>query len=180
LRAVGLVIAIGFVALVVAEVYVLIAVAHATSAVVAVLLLLGTSVVGGALVRREGAKAWARAARAVEQGRAPGREVADGALILAGGALLLIPGFITDALGLLVVLPPTRRLFRGALGVAFVRRLTRRFDARPGPSGRGRSGRRRRGDTVIDGEVLNRTRRRDRPSRPAIEHDLDEPGGSSP
>jgi UPF0716 protein FxsA len=147
----GLVFAVGFVALVVGEIYVLIAVAEATSPLIAVLLLLGTSVVGGALVRREGAKAWGRATRAVQEGRPPGKDVADGALILIGGALLLIPGFITDVVGLLVVLPLTRRLFRGLLHLALVRRVTKRFAGlHPGNPRRRRST-----HSVIDGEVVN-------------------------
>jgi UPF0716 protein FxsA len=146
-----LVIAIGFVALVVAEIYVLVAVAHATSVLVAVLLLLVTSVAGGALVRREGAKAWARAAQAVQEGRPPGKDVADGVLILVGGVLLFLPGFITDALGLLLVFPLTRRLFRGLVGFVLVQRIARKLGVRPGRRPRGRRGE---GPSVIEGEVV--------------------------
>jgi len=155
---------VGFVALVIAEIYVIVLVAHATSAIATVLLLLVTSVAGGALVRREGARAWRRAAQSVEQGKAPGKEVADAALILVGGALLVPPGFITDVVGLLLVLPFTRAVFRGALGAVLIRRVTRRVHVqrggttrhprpRPGPNG-----------NVVEGEVV------DRPAKRQIEH----------
>ena len=73
----------------------------------------------GGLVRREGVRAW-RALRSARRrtGGVPGREVADGALLLVGGTLLLTPGFVTDAVGLLLVLPPGRAVARRVLGLA--------------------------------------------------------------
>ena len=59
--------------------------------------------------------AWRRLGDAIAAGRPPGREVLDGALVLIGGALLIIPGFITDAVGICLLLPPTRLLMRGLL-----------------------------------------------------------------
>jgi UPF0716 protein FxsA len=56
-------------------------------------------------------------------GRPPGREVVDGALALAGGVLIMIPGFITDAIGALLLLGPSRALARGALIRNFQSRL---------------------------------------------------------
>jgi UPF0716 protein FxsA len=58
-------------------------------------------------------------AAAVEQGRVPGREVLDGALVLIGGTLLMIPGFITDAVGILLLLPPGRIPLRWLLARNF-------------------------------------------------------------
>jgi len=149
--------AIGFVALVVAEVYAFVAVAHVTSVVVAVLLLLATSIVGGSLVRREGARAWMRAARASREGGRPGTDIADTGLIVLAGVLLAIPGFITDAAGLLLVLPPTRRLARKLFGFVMFRRFAKMLGLRPSRRTR------RMGDSqdpsVIDGEVVNRRRR---------------------
>lgn len=72
------------------------------------LLLLADSVVGAVLVRREGRRAWGAFTEALSAGRWPGDEVVQGALVLVGGALLLTPGFVTDAAGLLMILPPTR------------------------------------------------------------------------
>lgn len=77
--------------------------------------LLAASVIGGLLLRAQGRAAWRRLVAALQTGRPPAREVADGALILFGGALLLTPGFITDGLGLALLLPPTRALMRGTL-----------------------------------------------------------------
>jgi UPF0716 protein FxsA len=86
-------------------------------------LLLAASVFGGVLLRSQGRTAWRRFVTALQSGRPPAREVADGALIVFGGALLLTPGFITDALGLALLLPPTRALVRDTL----VRRLAPRL-----------------------------------------------------
>jgi len=58
-------------------------------------------------------------------GRIPHREVIDGVLVIFGGAFLLTPGFLTDIVGLLLLLPPTRSLFRRIA----VRRLGRRVAA---------------------------------------------------
>jgi UPF0716 protein FxsA len=83
--------------------------------------------VGTWLFRREGRRAWAALREAIAAGRVPAKEVADGALVVVGGAFLLSPGFVTDVVGLLCVLPPTRAFLRRALtGVVRVR-LLRRF-----------------------------------------------------
>ena len=66
-------------------------------------------------MRSRGRAAWRRLADAVLAGRPPGREVLEGALVLLGGALLVVPGFITDALGTLVLLPPARRAVRSLI-----------------------------------------------------------------
>ena len=72
-------------------------------------LLVVDSVIGAWLVRREGSRAWQAFREAVAAGRMPGDELTEGALLLFGGALLLTPGFLTDVLGLALVLPVTRR-----------------------------------------------------------------------
>lgn len=75
-----------------------------------VIVLVADSLAGAVLVKREGRRAWESFRTALSEVRWPGDEVTQGALILIGGALLLTPGFLTDAVGLLAVLPPTRRL----------------------------------------------------------------------
>ena len=97
-------------------------------------LLIAMSLLGGYLVKREGARAWRAFRSASAAGRLPAREVADGALVLFGGALLLTPGFVTDLLGLLLILPPTRAIFRRGLSGFFARRL---LGGTLGPVGRG-------------------------------------------
>lgn len=79
------------------------------------LLLFADSVAGAFLVKREGRKTWHAFRSALSEGRWPGDEVAQGAMVLIGGALLLTPGFLTDALGLLLVLPPTRAIVAGGV-----------------------------------------------------------------
>jgi UPF0716 protein FxsA len=96
------------------ELYVILKVGAAIGVLPTIGLLLLDSVLGAWLVKREGAKAWAAFRRAIEEGRVPARETADGALVILGGALLLTPGFVTDVIGLVCVLPPTRALVRRA------------------------------------------------------------------
>lgn len=74
--------------------------------------------VGIWLTRREGAKAWRALAEAVTLGRMPTGQLADAALVLVGGLLLFLPGYVSDLIGLLLLLPLTRGLIRSAL--AFV------------------------------------------------------------
>ena len=75
-------------------------------------LLIVDSVLGSMLMRAQGRSAWRRFTSAVQEVRPPAREVADGVLIIFGGALLLTPGFISDFFGLLFLLPPTRAVIR--------------------------------------------------------------------
>jgi UPF0716 protein FxsA len=112
-----------FVLVPLAEIYLLIQVGQVIGAWWTVLLLIAASVVGGWLVKREGARAWEALRVALAAGRMPSRELADGALILIGGTLMLTPGFLTDVVGLLFVLPFTRPLARGVLARAVSARL---------------------------------------------------------
>jgi UPF0716 protein FxsA len=86
-------------------------------------LLIADSVLGSMLMRSQGRAAWRRFTVAVEAGRAPAREVADGVLIIFGGALLLTPGFVTDILGAVLLLPFTRPLVRRVLVRRFAGRM---------------------------------------------------------
>jgi UPF0716 protein FxsA len=96
----------------VAEVYVAIRIAEAIGVLWTLLLLIASWPIGSWAIRTEGRAAWRRLGEAVAAGRPPGREVLNGALVVAGGALLLVPGFITDFLGLCLLLAPTRALTR--------------------------------------------------------------------
>ncbi len=82
-----------------------------------------TAVVGIWLLRRQGFATLARAQASLEAGRLPLAEIFDAVCLLVAGALLLTPGFITDSLGGLLLLPPFRRLLRFALGALLARRL---------------------------------------------------------
>jgi UPF0716 protein FxsA len=89
------------------------------------LLLVGVSIAGAFLLKREGMATWRRLRGTLGRGEMPTTEVTDGALILLGGALLLTPGFITDVIGLLMLIPGPRaivkRWFRRAFGLAAMR-----------------------------------------------------------
>jgi UPF0716 protein FxsA len=87
-----------------------------------VILLLAGWPIGMWLAKARGRAAWRRLSAAVAAGRPPGREVIDGALVLVGGLLLIVPGFITDILGLLL-LAPTRAVARGAIARNFQSRV---------------------------------------------------------
>jgi UPF0716 protein FxsA len=86
-------------------------------------LLLAESALGAYLVRHEGRRTWQALREALNTGHMPGRELADAALILIGGTLLLTPGFLTDIAGFFFVLPFTRPITRRWLQGVVERRL---------------------------------------------------------
>jgi UPF0716 protein FxsA len=96
------------------EIYFLVQVGQQIGTPATILLLIVISVVGAWLVKREGRATWTRLRAAMARGEVPTQEAADGAMILFGGALMLTPGFITDILGLLLILPPTRAALKGS------------------------------------------------------------------
>lgn len=73
-------------------------------------IVIGTALMGIALIRRQGRHVRADVAGAMRRGGDPGRVIADGGLAFVAGVLLILPGFLTDALGLLLLIPPLRRL----------------------------------------------------------------------
>jgi UPF0716 protein FxsA len=107
-----------FIVVPIAELYVIIQVGQLIGVVPTLVLLLADAILGSMLLKHEGRGAWRRFNEALAARRFPGREVADGALIIVGGTLLLTPGFLTDIFGLFLLLPPTR---------AITRRLLKRF-----------------------------------------------------
>jgi UPF0716 protein FxsA len=104
------------------EVFVFIEVGLAIGWVPATVLLIGTSLLGVPLLRVQGRSALRRVSLAVSERRPPGAAALDGALGFLGCILLVAPGFVTDALGVLLLLPPTRSLLR--------RWISRRFAGR--------------------------------------------------
>ena len=111
-----------FIVLPLAELYVILKVGDAIGAVWTILLLAADSVLGSVLLRAQGRSVWRRFNNALAEGKMPHREVIDGVLVIFGGAFLITPGFITDVIGLLLLVPPTRALIRSQV----VRRLGRR------------------------------------------------------
>lgn len=112
-----------FIAVPILELYVIVKVGGLIGIWATLALLFGMSLLGAALLRHQGRGAWQRFNRALAERRFPGREVADGLMITVGGTLLLIPGFVTDAVGLLLLFPPTRAIARRLLQAYATRRL---------------------------------------------------------
>jgi UPF0716 protein FxsA len=110
-----------FILVPIAELYVIIKVGEAIGLVPTLVLLLADALLGSLLLRYQGRAAWIRFNRALAEGRVPHKEVFDGVLVITGGALLLTPGFLTDIVGLIFLIPPTRALIR-AMSSRFVRR----------------------------------------------------------
>lgn len=110
----------------IAELFVVVEVADAIGFWYMLLLLIAAWPIGWFVARSQGRRAWRQLQAAVAEGRAPTREVLNGALVVLGGVLLMVPGFISDAVGLLLLLPPVRALLRLPLG----RSLHNRFVVR--------------------------------------------------
>lgn len=122
------IVALLFVIVPIAEIYVIIQVGQEIGAWQTVVLLILESLLGAWLVKREGRRAWQALRTAMTTGRMPGRELADAALILVGGTLLLTPGFLSDIVGFFFVLPFTRPIARRLLArVVAARIVVRRF-----------------------------------------------------
>lgn len=139
---------IAFVVVPIVEIYVLIQVGQVIGAWWTIVLLILDSAIGSWLIKREGARAFQGLRVALKSGRMPGDELADGALILIGGTLMLSPGFVLDVLGLLLILPITRPLFRRLLAGVVTRRLSVVTTNAPRPGG-GSAG------PVVRGEVVD-------------------------
>ncbi len=105
------------------EIYILIQVGQVIGVLPTIVLLLVDAALGTWLFRREGRKAWTALSTALAERRLPAKEVADGALVVLGGAFLLTPGFVTDVIGVLCLLPPTRAVLRRLMTGLFARRM---------------------------------------------------------
>ena len=97
------------------ELFVIIQVGQEIGAWPTIAILVADSIIGSVLLRVQGRTAWRRFNAAVAEGRVPTNEVLDGVLVIFGGAFLLTPGFLTDIVGILFLLPPTRSLVRRVL-----------------------------------------------------------------
>lgn len=149
-----------FIVVPLAELYVILKVADSLLGwPLTIALLAADSLLGSWLLRSQGRAVWNRFNEAVRAGRVPHNEVIDGVLVIFGGAFLITPGFITDVIGLILLVPPTRRV---------VRRLARRTIERrtvgavAGPAGRARRSREGVTDYDVEGtasEVDRETRR---------------------
>jgi UPF0716 protein FxsA len=156
------------------EIYVIIQVGQVIGGWPTVALLVVESALGAWLIKREGKRAWNALQTALKTGRMPGRELADAALVLVGGTLLLTPGFITDIFGFFFVLPFTRPLARKVLSGFLSRRIVAQLGGnpitgfmpgtyRPPTAEQYEQGRRQASDDVIQGEVVDPDRPQDKP-----------------
>jgi UPF0716 protein FxsA len=141
------VLAVLFVVVPLVEIYLVVRAGEAIGLGWTVLLLVADSLLGAYLVRREGVRAWRALRGALQSYKMPARELADGALVLVGGTLLLTPGFLTDAVGLLCILPFTRPVARRVV-IGFV---ARRLLGAPRTQTRRRPGT----DSVVRGDVVD-------------------------
>jgi UPF0716 protein FxsA len=107
------------------EVWLLVQVGQAIGVLPTILILIGEAILGGWLMQREGQRAWSALNTAFASGKMPTGELADAALILVGGLLLMLPGFITDIFGFVFLLPFTRPYARRVLGFVVARRVAR-------------------------------------------------------
>ena len=112
-----------FVVVPILELFVIIQVGEAIGVLPTIALLIVDSILGSVLMRSQGRLAWRRFNAALTEGRIPHREVLDGVLVIFGGALLLTPGFVTDVLGIILLLPPTRALVRGLVARRLLPRI---------------------------------------------------------
>ena len=152
-------------ALPIVELWVIVESAQAIGLIPTLVLLVGISLAGAWLLKQQGAATWRRLQDSLRRGRVPTNEATDGALILLGGALLLTPGFVTDAVGLFLLIPPTRAAVKG---------LARKLLARSGSKRLARSGYYETTATKVPPEDVNR---RSIPASPAPPR---RPGDDSP
>jgi UPF0716 protein FxsA len=101
-----------FIAVPIAELYLIYLVGDAIGVLPTLLLLAADSLLGSVLLRTQGRSVWNRFNEAIADGRVPRREVVDGVLVIFGGAFLITPGFLTDIVGLIHLIPPTRSAVR--------------------------------------------------------------------
>ena len=130
------VLALLLLALPVVELYVIVQISRSLGVLETVALLVLISVVGVALVRRAGLGALARVQADVARGDVPTRHLLDGLLVLVAGILLVLPGFLTDVVAVLLLLPPTRAVVRSMLVRGVHRRVRSGVRTRTGRFGR--------------------------------------------
>lgn len=118
-----LALAVLFIVVPLAELYLILKVGDAIGAVPTILLLAADSLLGSVLLRTQGRSVWRRFNTVLAEGKMPHREVIDGVLMVFGGAFLITPGFLTDVVGLLLLVPPTRALIRRAVVARLGRRV---------------------------------------------------------
>ena len=139
-----------------------------------------TAVIGTALLRQQGLATFARAQADLDEQRLPVRELFNGVCLLIGGLLLLTPGFLTDALGFSLLIPPMRAVLGRSIFAAIARSRNIHFSVHDAPENGTDSGFRNHasGGPVIDGEEFGVRRDSDEPADPSRRiGNRDEPDG---
>ncbi len=100
-----------FLSIPILEIYLLLKIGGIIGIFPTVVLVVGTAVLGASMLRSQGFSTMQRLQNALSKGEIPAMEMIEGPLLLVGGALLLTPGFVTDALGFFCLIPQTRKWF---------------------------------------------------------------------
>ncbi|WP_344857133.1 FxsA family protein [Amycolatopsis ultiminotia] len=149
--------AVAFLLYVIAEVAAVWAVGSAVGVLATIGLLIAGALVGSWLARREGGKAMRAFVTTAQSGRSPEKELTDGMLVAVGGVLIMIPGFVSDVLGLLFLLPPTRAVARRLWLKRAEKRAIRHANQRRSPA------------MVVDSEVVPEQPHQQTQQHPVIE-----------
>ena len=148
--------AVAFLLYVFAEIAAIWAVGSAVGVLGTLGLLLAGAFIGSWLARREGAKAMRAFTSAARAGQPAEKELTDGMLVGLGGVLILVPGFVSDVLGLLLMLPPSRAVVRRLWLKRMEKRAVRFANQRRGPV------------MVVDSEVVPPSKEPRRPEQPTV------------
>ncbi|ETI62058.1 FxsA family protein [Marinomonas profundimaris] len=140
-----------FILVPIVEMTVLIQVGSEIGALATVGLVFLTAIVGVTLIRKQGLETSLKAQEKMRRGELPASEVAEGLMLIFAGLCLLIPGFVTDAIGALLLIPSLRRLFAAGLIVKFISSMMARGNQWRGGPGYAPQ---QEGD-IIEGEYAN-------------------------
>ena len=106
---------IAFLAVPILEIYLIFQVGGIIGAGWTILLVIGTAILGASLLRQQGLSTWTRLNQKIAEGQLPPTVLVEGIFLLLAGAFLLTPGFFTDAIGFLFLVPPVRQMLAAAL-----------------------------------------------------------------
>lgn len=106
---------LAFLAIPILEIYLLFQVGGIIGAGWTIFIVVGTAVLGAALVRQQGLATWTRLNQSMAQGQIPPTILVEGIFLLLSGAFLLTPGFFTDTIGFLFLMPPVRKMLAAYL-----------------------------------------------------------------
>lgn len=139
------------------EIVVIVAVGQSLGWLVTLAALVVLSTIGFILVRHTGQQAWSQLAQSHSVGTEPTHDVADRAMLFAGGLILILPGFVSDLAALVLLLPFTRPLVRRRVQAWAVRKgaMTVAYGAAPGPTPSRHGSTTPHGPDVVHGEVID-------------------------